>query len=84
MIVNRKLIDRMGQVTSYFQSHQNLINNHNKNFRFKSQKNKSTTILNSTLNTLNNSLRLKSSYLRNITNKKGEKKSLSPYLKKKP
>jgi hypothetical protein len=83
-VVNRKLIDRMGQVTSYFQSHQNLINNHNKNFRFKSQKNKSTTILNSTLNTLNNSLRLKSSYLRNITNKKGEKKCLSPYLKKKP
>ena len=83
-VVNRKLIDRMGQVTSYFQSHQNLINNHNKNFRFKSQKNKSTTILNSTLNNLNNSLRLKSSYLRNITNKKGEKKCLSPYLKKKP
>ncbi len=70
MIVNRKLIDRMGEVTSFFQRHQNLVNNQTDIIRFKSQKNKSKTILNLTLNNLNNSLRLKITYLRNIINKK--------------
>ena len=72
MIVNRKLIDRMREVTSFFQRHQNLVNNQTDIIRFKSQKKKSKTILNLTLNNLNNSLRLKITYLRNIINKKGE------------
>ena len=38
LIVNRKLIDRMGEVTSFFQRHQNLVNNQTDIIRFKSQK----------------------------------------------